>query len=139
MNPKTLYSRNKLVIRSKDFKIDTSFSTRGSVTTDDGQCISKKNDPSETCSNESQDEQTQHFLHSKDAYSQSKTKKNKPKLVRNQSVFIEILLNNNQQNDLYEPRSSRLKTTEVEDKKFKTELCKNFNLLGFCEWGISVI
>ena len=126
----------KLTIASKDFKVDNSFSTQAS-----------------DCSSRSRKDSIQNPLavgleprvllelspSNSTLKDQLQPKGPKSRNSRdNQSIIAMIL----RQNSLFiDSKQSRPTVQHRQDNavtKFKTELCKNFELRGFCQWGTAV-
>lgn len=129
----------KLTIASKDFRVDNSFSTQAS----DCSSRSRKDSSQGPLDSPNVEFESRVRLESEPSSSPLKDQL-QPKGPRsrgtrdNQSIIAMIL----RQNSLFiDSKQSRPTVQHRQDNavtKFKTELCKNFELRGFCQWGTAV-
>ena len=137
-DPSSVRSR-KLTIASKDFKVDNSFSTQAS----DCSSRSRKDSFHSPFDSPAAELEARVCLESPPCNptlkSQLQPKGPKSRGTRdNQSIIAMIL----RQNSLFiDSKQSRPTVQHRQDNavtKFKTELCKNYELRGFCQWGTAV-
>ena len=129
---KNSYNKKKLAFTSKDFKVENSFSTQASnrtYETKDNGNFDKLNDSD----NETNEE----------IWSQRKpinlNLMNLRKIVKDDLELTHSRCSEKERRSIAnESGQAGNRGFDDNSKKFKTELCKNYEIQGFCQWGMSV-